>query len=136
MTTNTTLNTNFKLQVGTFYVEVWGCQMNVYDGGRIRDLLSAAGYAQASSPKDADIVVLVTCAVRAKADFVKTSTGFSKAGATVEDVKLMRKTVGDSCQVKAAGGIRTYSDAIKMIEAGADRLGCSASIAIVEESEK
>ena len=48
----------------------------------------------------------------------------------------MRKTVGDCCQVKAAGGIRTYSDAIKMIEAGADRLGCSASIAIVEESEK
>lgn len=68
MTTNTTLNTNFKLQVGTFYVEVWGCQMNVYDGGRIRDLLSVAGYAQASSPKDADIVVLVTCAVRAKAE--------------------------------------------------------------------
>ena len=68
MTTNTTLNTNFKLQEGTFYVEVWGCQMNVYDGGRIRDLLSAAGYAQASSPKDADIVVLVTCAVRAKAE--------------------------------------------------------------------
>ena len=68
MTTNTTLNTNFKLQVGTFYVEVWGCQMNVYDGGRIRDLLSAAGYAQASRPKDADIVVLVTCAVRAKAE--------------------------------------------------------------------
>ncbi len=68
MATNTTLNTNFKLQVGTFYVEVWGCQMNVYDGGRIRDLLSAAGYAQASSPKVADIVVLVTCAVRAKAE--------------------------------------------------------------------
>lgn len=68
MATNTTLNTNFKLQVGTFYIEVWGCQMNVYDGGRIRDLLSAAGYAQASSPKDADIVVLVTCAVRAKAE--------------------------------------------------------------------
>ena len=68
MTTNTTLNTNFKLQVGTFYVEVWGCQMNVYDGGRIRDLLSAAGYAEASSPKDAGIVVLVTCAVRAKAE--------------------------------------------------------------------
>ena len=68
--------------------------------------------------------------------FVKTSTGFSKAGATVEDVKLMRQTVGDACQVKAAGGIRNYSDAIKMIEAGADRLGCSASIAIVEESEK
>ena len=85
---------------------------------------------------DEEKVEACKCAVRAKADFVKTSTGFSKAGATVEDVKLMRKTVGDCCQVKAAGGIRTYSDAIKMIEAGADRLGCSASIAIVEESEK
>ena len=74
--------------------------------------------------------------VKAGADFVKTSTGFSTGGATAEDVALMRKTVGDCCQVKAAGGIRTYSDAIKMIEAGADRLGCSASIAIVEESEK
>ena len=85
---------------------------------------------------DEEKVEACKCAVRAKADFVKTSTGFSKAGATVEDVKLMRKTVGDCCQVKAAGGIRTYCDAIKMIEAGADRLGCSASIAIVEESEK
>ena len=64
----TILNSNFKLQLGTFYVEVWGCQMNVYDGGRIKDLLTAAGYAQVSSPKEADIVVLVTCAVRAKAE--------------------------------------------------------------------
>ena len=85
---------------------------------------------------DEEKVKVCTIAKLAGADFVKTSTGFSKAGATVEDVKLMRKTVGDCCQVKAAGGIRTYSDAIKMIEAGADRLGCSASIAIVEESEK
>lgn len=70
--------------------------------------------------------------VKAKAAFVKTSTGFSTAGATVEDVALMRKTVGDKCFVKAAGGIRTYEDAMKMIEAGADRLGCSAGIKIME----
>ena len=56
------------MQLGSFYVEVWGCQMNVYDGGRIKDLLTAAGFAQVNSPKDADIVVLVTCAVRAKAE--------------------------------------------------------------------
>lgn len=70
--------------------------------------------------------------VKAGADFVKTSTGFSKWGAKVEDVALMRKTVGPSVGVKAAGGIRTYEDAMKMIEAGANRLGCSAGIAIVQ----
>lgn len=65
------------------------------------------------------------------ADFVKTSTGFSIAGATYEDVALMRKTVGDSMGVKASGGVRTIQDAIKMIEAGATRLGTSNGIAIV-----
>jgi len=71
-------------------------------------------------------------AVNAHAAFVKTSTGFSSNGATVEDVKLMRKTVGNKCYVKAAGGIRSYEDAMKMIEAGADRLGCSSGIKIME----
>lgn len=68
----------------------------------------------------------------AGADFVKTSTGFSTGGATEEDVALMRKTVGEKIGVKASGGIHSYEDAIKMINAGATRLGCSASIAIVE----
>ncbi len=70
--------------------------------------------------------------VKAGADFVKTSTGFSKWGAKVEDVALMRKTVGANVGVKAAGGIRSYEDAVNMIEAGANRLGCSAGIAIVQ----
>ncbi len=69
--------------------------------------------------------------VKAGADYVKTSTGFSKGGAKAEDVALMRKTVGKNTGVKASGGIRTYEDAMKMIEAGASRLGCSAGIAIV-----
>jgi len=69
--------------------------------------------------------------VAAGAAFVKTSTGFSRGGATVEDVKLMRKTVGDSCKIKAAGGIHTREDAIAMINAGADRIGASSGIAIV-----
>ena len=73
--------------------------------------------------------------LEAKAAFVKTSTGFSTNGATLEDVKLMKETVKDNCKVKAAGGIRTYEDAIKMIEAGADRLGCSAGIKIMEEAK-
>ena len=70
----------------------------------------------------------------AGADFVKTSTGFSSGGATVEDVRLMRKTVGNGLGVKAAGGIKTYKMAKAMIEAGANRLGCSNSVAIVREA--
>ena len=69
--------------------------------------------------------------VEAGATFVKTSTGFSTGGATVEDVALMRKTVGDKCKVKAAGGIHTTEEAKAMVAAGADRLGASAGIQIV-----
>lgn len=75
-------------------------------------------------------------AKEAGADFVKTSTGFSTAGATVEDVALMRAVVGESLGVKAAGGIRSYADALKMVEAGASRIGASSGIAIVEEELK
>lgn len=70
--------------------------------------------------------------VKAGADFVKTSTGFSTAGATVADVKLMRKTVGPDLGVKASGGVRSREDALAMIEAGATRIGASAGIAIVK----
>jgi len=69
----------------------------------------------------------------AGADFVKTSTGFGPMGATPHDVKLMRDTVGPSMGVKAAGGIRSFKDAIRLIDAGADRLGTSAGVAIVED---
>lgn len=81
---------------------------------------------------DEEKVEACKCAMKANAEFVKTSTGFSTSGATLQDVTLMRKTVGTVCKVKAAGGIRSYEDAIKMIDAGADRLGCSAGIKIVE----
>ena len=75
-------------------------------------------------------------AVEAGAAFVKTSTGFGSAGATEEDVKLMRRVVGTDLGVKAAGGIRTLADALKMIEAGATRLGSSGSVAIMRELGK
>ncbi len=65
---NTTLLSNPTLQIGSFYVAVWGCQMNVYDAGRIRDLMRASGYAEVTEPHDADVILLVTCAVRAKAE--------------------------------------------------------------------
>jgi deoxyribose-phosphate aldolase len=74
-------------------------------------------------------------AMKAGADFVKTSTGFSKAGATVEDVTLMSRTVAPrKLGVKAAGGIRTYGDVVRMIQAGATRVGSSSSVKIMEEA--
>ncbi|MCR8985255.1 deoxyribose-phosphate aldolase [Brevibacillus laterosporus] len=71
-------------------------------------------------------------AVKAGADFVKTSTGFSTGGATAEDIALMRKTVGPELGVKASGGIRSYADVEKMLQAGACRIGASAGVSIVK----
>jgi len=76
--------------------------------------------------------IACTLAKLAGADFVKTSTGFGPAGATVHDVALMRLTVGPAMGVKAAGGIRTLEDLRRMVEAGATRIGASASVKIVE----
>ena len=73
-------------------------------------------------------------AVQAGAHFVKTSTGFEKGGATTDDIKLMRRAVGKYTGVKAAGGIRDYETALKMVEAGATRIGASKGIQIVEGS--
>ncbi len=73
-------------------------------------------------------------AAEAGADYVKTSTGFGPGGATVQDVALMRQTVGESIGVKAAGGIRGYEQAKAMIDAGASRLGASAGVRIVQEA--
>ncbi|OGY43827.1 MAG: deoxyribose-phosphate aldolase [Candidatus Buchananbacteria bacterium RIFCSPLOWO2_01_FULL_39_33] len=77
----------------------------------------------------------IACAIAndVGADFVKTSTGFSTKGATTDDVKLMRLTVGDKIGVKASGGIKDLATAKAMLQAGANRLGCSNSVAIIEE---
>jgi len=85
---------------------------------------------------DEEKVVACQLARVAGADFVKTSTGFGPGGATLEDVALMRRVVGPTMGVKAAGGIRTYDDAQKMIAAGASRIGASASVRIMQEAEK
>ncbi len=82
---------------------------------------------------DEEIVCCCKAAMRAKADYVKTSTGFSKGGATVHAVALMRQTVGEALGVKASGGIHTKEEALAMIEAGASRIGASASVAIMKE---
>jgi deoxyribose-phosphate aldolase len=98
---------------------------------------------QASKPRPVKVILetgaltrdekVIGCALSkaAGAAFVKTSTGFGPGGATAEDIALMRAIVGDDVGVKASGGVRTTADAQKMIEAGANRLGTSASVAIV-----
>ena len=106
-----------------------------------------AAVAQAAHEGGAHLKVIIECClltdeekarasrltVEGGADFVKTSTGFSTHGATVEDVRLMRETVGPDFGVKAAGGIHSAKEAFAMIEAGATRLGVSASVQILEE---
>jgi len=85
---------------------------------------------------DSEKIEACRIAVAAGANFVKTSTGFGKGGAEVSDVILLRRTVGQEIGVKASGGIRDLSTAIKMIEAGASRLGTSSAVSIIEELNK
>ena len=83
-----------------------------------------------------EIVNSCQAAQQAGADFVKTSTGFSTGGATVDDVALMRQTVGPDMGVKASGGIHTFEEAQALIEAGASRLGASKGVAIVQAEQE
>lgn len=84
---------------------------------------------------DEEKVKACEMSVKAGANFVKTSTGFSTGGATVEDVRLMRETVGETVGVKASGGVRTSEDMTAMVEAGANRIGTSGGVALVQGKE-
>ncbi len=141
-------------------VKVFETQWSVQHGAREIDMVIALGLlldgkdaeveadiravVKAAGPNIPVKVILETCllteeqkiracelSLKAGAAFVKTSTGFSKGGATLEDIRLMRKVVGNQMGVKASGGIRTHEQAIAFIEAGASRIGASASVAIV-----
>ncbi len=85
------------------------------------------------TPKE--IVKACQLAMKAKAQYVKTSTGFSTMGATIENVKLMYETVHPTLKVKASGGVRSYEDALAMIQAGASRIGTSNGVAIMEHQD-
>lgn len=115
------------------------------EGYVLNEVKSVVGLAKTYTKKVAVKVILETCylndaekekvcllAVEGGADFVKTSTGFGSAGATVGDIRLMRRTVGSRVGVKAAGGIRTTDQALQMVEAGANRIGTSSSLSILE----
>ena len=83
---------------------------------------------------EAEKIALCKCVSDAGADFIKTSTGFSKGGATVDDIRLFKAHVADGVKIKAAGGIRTFEAAEALIEAGADRIGASALVKLMKES--
>ena len=85
---------------------------------------------------DKEKVVACKIADSAGTDFVKTSTGFSSGGATVQDVRLMKQTVGDSMQVKASGGIKDWRTATDMLRVGATRIGTSSGVMILEHAPK
>ncbi len=83
----------------------------------------------------AEIIKACELCMSAKASFVKTSTGFSTSGATIENVRLMKDCVKGVCKVKAAGGVRSYEDLMAMVEAGADRIGTSAGVQLLNKEE-
>ena len=92
---------------------------------------------ESSALSDDEIIGCCKAAMAAKADYVKTSTGFHKTGgASAHAVSLMRQTVGETMGVKASGGIHSLAETQEMIEAGASRIGCSASVAIMEEAKR
>ena len=99
--------------------------------GRIlKVIVEACQLTQEEKVKVCQIVTL------AGADFIKTSTGFSTGGATVEDVALFRANIGPDVRIKAAGGIRTFEQAQAMLDAGADRIGASALVGLMEQADK
>ena len=104
----------------------------VVDAKRLDERIIVKVIIETACLTDEEKVVACKLAKDAGADFVKTCTGFFGKGATVEDVRLMRQTVGEAMGVKAAGGIRTYADAVAMIRAGANRIGTSTAVQIIE----
>lgn len=99
------------------------------------NIISKVIFENAYLTKD-EIITLCQIAKEVKPDFIKTSTGMAKSGATVEDVKLMKENVGNEVKVKAAGGIRDKETFLEMIKNGAERIGCSQGISIIESLKK
>ncbi|WP_419806752.1 deoxyribose-phosphate aldolase [Terriglobus sp.] len=108
--------------------EIGGIARVVHDGGGILKVILETALLSDEEKKAASEL-----SIAAGADFIKTSTGFASGGATAADIRLMRDIAGDRCAVKASGGIRTLADAMTMLRAGANRIGASASVAIVNE---
>ncbi len=111
--------------------EIARCVQAVHEKGKLLKLIVESGVLTREE-------LLWCCSVYQKhnIDFMKTSTGYASSGANVEDVRLMRKQLPQSISIKASGGIRDFSFAARLIEAGATRIGCSASMTILEQSKQ
>ncbi|MBX2897598.1 MAG: deoxyribose-phosphate aldolase [Cyclobacteriaceae bacterium] len=117
---------SFKTGLPWTKIEIAKCSKLVHDHQKILKVIIETAYLS-----DAEIAEASKLCADAGADFVKTSTGFAPAGATVEHVKIMRQSVPETVGIKASGGIKTYAQALQLIEAGADRLGTSSGKNIV-----
>ena len=129
----------FPLGATTPDVKGYEAQRVIFDGAREVDMVINIGalskvIIEAALLTDDEKIAACTIAKAAGADYVKTSTGFGPGGATAADVALMRRVVGPGMGVKAAGGVRDLESAKAMLEAGADRIGASVGVKIVEES--
>lgn len=118
----------FKTGLPWTKIELAKCAACIHEAGRMMKVILETAYLS-----DEEIVTATKLCVDAGTDFVKTSTGFAGAGARAEHIKLMRENSPSNVGVKASGGIRTLDDAQAMIEAGADRLGVSAGVQIMQE---
>jgi len=118
----------FKTGLPWAKIELAKCATRIHEAGAMMKVILETSYLS-----DEEIAIATRMCTDAGTDFVKTSTGFSSAGATEEHIWLMRATAPSNVGVKASGGIRTLADAKAMIAAGADRLGASAGVAIMDE---
>ncbi|KAL2054183.1 hypothetical protein ABVK25_005722 [Lepraria finkii] len=124
---------NYELLKQKKYSEVYTDVAAVRDVAPYPIILKVILETSQLSPRE--IVAGCKIAEAAKADFVKTSTGFNGKGATQENVRLMKSVVGDNMKVKASGGVKTVNDCIAMMEAGAERIGASSGVGIMEEAK-
>jgi len=121
---------SFKTGIPWTKIEIAKCSKLAHDHHKVLKVIIETAYLT-----DAEIVEASKLCADAGADFVKTSTGFAPAGAKVEHIKLMRQSVPTGVGIKASGGIKTFEQAIQLIEAGADRLGTSSGITIVNSNQ-
>jgi deoxyribose-phosphate aldolase len=119
--------TSFKTGIPWTKIEIARCSKLAHENSKLLKLIIETAYLSGPEIEQA-------CKICADAgvDFVKTSTGFAPAGATAENIRLMKKTLPPNVGIKASGGIKTYTQAMEMIQAGADRIGTSSGISIVE----
>lgn len=121
--------TSFKTGIPWTKIEVAKCSKLAHDHQRMLKVIIETAYLS-----DSEIEKACKLCADAGADFVKTSTGFAPSGATVEHIMLMKKVLPPYVGIKASGGIKTYAQALSMIEAGADRIGTSSGVSIFESS--